>query len=129
MAKKWRLTDRTRTFLTLELAIVLPAVALMAFSMFNLKQIQRDKAIEAAIQREFSYVLRIAEHKSWERASGMVAEASKSFPSVESGRSEMKKKLSAMLLDHPEFAYAILYDKNEDLFVSELQPNHEDDAK
>ena len=51
MSKKWRLTDRTRTLLTLELAIVLPAAALMRFSIWNLKQIQRDKAVEAAIQR------------------------------------------------------------------------------
>ncbi len=58
-----KLTERTRTLLTLELAIVLPATALMAFSIWNLKHIQRDKAIEAAIQRDFSYVLKIAEKK------------------------------------------------------------------
>ena len=60
MSKKWRLTDRTRTLLTLELAIVLPAAALMAFSVVNLKHIQRDKAVEAAIERDFSHVLKIA---------------------------------------------------------------------
>jgi len=53
MSKKWQLTDRTRTLLTLELAIVLPAAALMGFSIWNLKHIQRDKAIDAAIQRDF----------------------------------------------------------------------------
>ena len=53
MSKKWRLTERTRTLLTLELAIVLPAAALMGFSHWNLKQIQRDRAVEAAIQRGF----------------------------------------------------------------------------
>ena len=63
MIKKWRLTDRTRTLLTLELAIVLPAAALMAFSIWNLKHIQRDKAIEAAIQRDFTYVLKIRREK------------------------------------------------------------------
>ena len=36
MSKKWRLTDRTRTLLTLELAIVLPAAALLGFSVWNL---------------------------------------------------------------------------------------------
>src|SRR6266478_6475240 len=41
MSKKWRLTDRTRTLLTLELAIVLPAAALMGFSIWNLKHILR----------------------------------------------------------------------------------------
>ena len=63
MSKKWKLTERTRTLLTLELAIMLPAAALMGFSIWNLKHIQRDKAIEAAIQRDFSYVLKIVEKK------------------------------------------------------------------
>ena len=65
MSKKWRLTDRTRTLLTLELAIVLPAAALLGFSIWNLKHIQRSEAIEAAIQRDFSHVLKIAEKKTW----------------------------------------------------------------
>src|SRR5258707_14643934 len=72
MLKKWRLTDRTRTLLTLELAIVLPAAALMGFSIWNLKHIQRDKAVEAAIQRDFQYVLKIAEKKSWHQANDLV---------------------------------------------------------
>jgi len=54
MSKKWRLTERTKTLLTLELSIVLPAAALMGFSIWNLKHIQRDKSIEAAIQRDSS---------------------------------------------------------------------------
>jgi hypothetical protein len=63
MFKKWRLTDRTRTLLTLELAIVLPAAALLGFSIWNLKHIQRAEFVEAAIQRDFSHVLKIAEKK------------------------------------------------------------------
>src|SRR5882757_1555687 len=43
MSKKWRLTDRTRALLTLELAIVLPAAALMGFSIWNLKHIRKMK--------------------------------------------------------------------------------------
>ena len=62
--KKWRLTERTRTLLTLELAITLPAAALMAFSIWNLKHIQRSEAVEAAIQRDFAHVLAIAEKKT-----------------------------------------------------------------
>jgi len=63
MPTKRRWTDRTRLLLTLELAIILPAASLMAFSIWNLRHIQRDKAIEAAIQRDFTYVLKIAEKK------------------------------------------------------------------
>jgi hypothetical protein len=68
MFKKLRLTDRTRMLLKLELALTLPAVALMAFSIWNLKHIQRDQAIEAAYQRDFTYVLKTAESKSWIKA-------------------------------------------------------------
>ena len=72
MSKQWRLTDRTRTLLTLELAIVLPAAALMGFSIWHLEHVQRSEALEAAIQREFSDVLKIAEKKSWEKANAVV---------------------------------------------------------
>src|SRR5690242_3041965 len=110
MSKKWRLTDRTRTLLTLELAIVLPAAALMGFSIWNLKQIQRDKAIEAAIQRDFSYVLKIAEKKSLERANDMLIAARKEFPNPDDDSSKIKAQLESILSGHPEFAFAALYD-------------------
>ncbi len=127
MSKKWRLTDRTRTLLTLELAIVLPAAALMAFSIWNLKQIQRDQAIEAAIQRDFSYVLKIAEKKSWERANEMVVPVRKEFPGLDDG-SKTKSILEHILLEHPEYSYAALYDKKTNQLISRMQPGHDMDA-
>src|SRR5271157_1768468 len=99
MSKKWRLTDRTRTLLTLELAIVLPAAALMGFSIWNLKHIQRDKAIEAAIQRDFTYVLKIAEKKSWERTNDLLEPVRKEFPNADDG-SNIKVKLDHILAEH-----------------------------
>jgi signal transduction histidine kinase len=127
MFKKWRLTDRTRTLLTLELAIVLPAAALMGFSVWNLKHIQRDKAIEAAIQRDFSYVLKIAEKKSWERANDVLTAVRKDFPNPDNDSSKIKAELESILLEHPEFAYAGLYDKKNNLLLTRLQPGHERD--
>jgi signal transduction histidine kinase len=126
MSKKWRLTERTRTLLTLELAIVLPAAALMAFSIWNLKHIQRDKAIEAAIQRDFTYVLKIAEKKSWERANDILAPVRKDFPNPDDGP-KIKDKLDRILSQHPEFAYAVLYDKRNNLLVARMQMNREHD--
>lgn len=128
MSKKWRLTDRTRTLLTLELAIVLPAAALMAFSIWNLKHIQRDQAIEAAIQRDFTYVLKIAEKKSWEKANELLEPVRKEYPNPDDG-SQIKAKLDRILLEHPEFAYAVLYDKKNNLLVSSMQSSgdHDDD--
>jgi signal transduction histidine kinase len=127
MSKRWRLTDRTRTLLTLELAIVLPAAALMVFSIWNLKHIQRDKAIEAAITRDFSYVLKIAEKKSWEKANELVAATRKEFPDADDG-SKIKAGLERTLLDHPEYSYAAFYDKKNNSLVSRVQPGHDDDA-
>ena len=127
MSKKWRLTDRTRTLLTLELAIVLPAAALMAFSAWNLKHIQRDKAIEAAIQRDFSYVLKIAEKESWEKANDLVAPVRKEFPDLDDGP-KTKSILEHILLQHPEYSYAALYDKKNNQLISRLQPGHDEDA-
>jgi signal transduction histidine kinase len=128
MSKKWRLTDRTRTLLTLELAIVLPATALMAFSVWNLKHIQRDKAVEAAIQRDLIYVLKIAESKSWDKANKLLAPVRKEYPNPDDG-SQIKTKLDRILLEHPEFSYAVLYDKKDNLLVSRMRSSgdHDDD--
>jgi signal transduction histidine kinase len=126
MAKKWRLTDRTRTLLTLELAIVLPAAALMGFSIWNLKHIQRDKAVEAAIQRDFQYVLKIAEKRSWHQANDLIAPVRKEFPTPDDGP-QIKAKLERVLLAHPEYAFAALYDKKNNLMVTRMQPGRDQD--
>jgi len=126
MLKKWRLTDRTRTLLTLELAIVLPAAALMGFSIWNLKHIQRDKAVEAAIQLDFQHVLKIAEKKSLHQAEDLITPIRKEFPNPDDGP-QIKAKLEHILLEHPEYAYAALYDKKNNLLVTRMQPGRGQD--
>jgi signal transduction histidine kinase len=123
--KKW-LTDRTRLLLTLELAIVLPAAALMLFNFWNLRSIQRDKAIEAALQRDFTSVLRLAEKKTWHRVFDMLAPVREQFPCGQEP-SEIKPQLEKLLADHPEFLYAILYDKEHDLLVWRSRPSGDGD--
>jgi signal transduction histidine kinase len=126
MSKKWRLTERTKTLLTLELAIVLPAAALMGFSIWNLKHIQRDKSVEAAIQRDFQHVLKIAERKSWHQANDLITPVRKEFPNPDDGP-QIKAKLEHVLLAHPEYAYAALYDKKSNQLVSRMQPGRDHD--
>ena len=92
LKKRW-LTDRSRMLLTLELAIVLPAAALMIFNFWNLHSIQRDKAIEAAIQRDFTHVLKIAEIKTWTKATDMLSPVRKEFPPKSA--SEQQEELRA----------------------------------
>ena len=123
MPKKWRLTDRTRTLLTLELAIVLPAAALMAFSIWNLHHMHRDQPIEAVIQRDFTHVLKIAEKKSWEKAEELLEPISKEYPHPDDGAPMIKAKLDRILSEHPEIEYAVLYDQKNALMVSRMQPS------
>src|SRR5450432_1818800 len=58
---KWRGHERARLILTLELAVVLPAAALVVLSVLHLRSIQRDRQVEAAIQRDFFQVLGYSE--------------------------------------------------------------------
>ena len=127
MSKKWRLTDRTRTLLLMELAITLPALALMGFSIWNLKEIQRGKQIEAAIQRDLQYVLKGVEHKAWDKSVALITPIQKEFPSAEDPE-KAKAKLGELLMTHPEFAYAMLYDKKTNHFISREQPRRENEA-
>ena len=129
MVKKWRLTDRTRTLLTLELAIVLPAAALLGFSIWNLKHIQRSEAVEAAIQRDFAQVLHIAEKKTWHRANDLLTPVRMAFPGPDEDHGVIKAKLEQILSAHPEFAYAVVYDKKKNLLVSRGQPARDDDPE
>lgn len=129
MSKKKWLTDRTRTLLTLELAITLPAAALMAFSIWNLKHIQRSEAVEAAIQRDFSSVLAFAEKKTFHQANDMITTVREEFPNPDDDRAKIKAKLEHILWEHPELAYAFLYDKKNNLIISRAQPARDKDPE
>jgi signal transduction histidine kinase len=119
MFKKWRLTDNTRMLLKLELALTLPALALMAFSIWNLRHFQRDQAIEAAIQRDFMHVLKIAESKSWMKANQYLTPVRKEFPGPDDP--DIQGKLEQILTNHPELDSAVLYDKKSNLFITAMQ--------
>jgi signal transduction histidine kinase len=129
MFKKWRLTDRTRTLLTLELAIVLPAAALLGFSVWNLKHIQRSEAVEAAIQRDLAHVLKYAEKKTYHKAVDAIAPVRKEFPNPDEDRSVINSKLERLLSEHPEYAYALIYDKKNHLLLSRAQPARDNDPQ
>jgi signal transduction histidine kinase len=129
MFKKWRLTDRTRTLLTLELAIVLPAAALMGFSIWNLKHLQHSGGFEAAIQRELSHVLKIAEKKTWHQALDLTTPMRTAFPNPDEDHAVIKSKLEHLLSEHPEFGYAMLYDKKNNLLLTRTQPSRDHDQQ
>lgn len=123
---KKRLSDRTRLLLTLELAIILPAASLMLFNFWNLHSVQQDRAIEAAFQRDFTYALRFAEKKTWLRAKDLLTPIRDEFP-PSGTESEVKAEMAKLLDAHPEFLYAILYDKEDDVLVWRSRPNGDAD--
>jgi signal transduction histidine kinase len=127
MFKNWRLTERTRTLLTLELAIVLPAAALMGFSILNLEHLQHNQAIEAAIQRDFSHVLKIAEKKTFNKANDLLTPVRQEFPNASEPEPKIKDKLDQILREHQEFSFAALYDKETNRLIARGQPGHESD--
>jgi len=73
--KRWN--EKTRLLLTLELAVILPAAALVFLSAWHVLHIQRDRAVEAAIQRDFSQVLAISEKQINQKAKELVDGAPK----------------------------------------------------
>ena len=103
MKKRWHWNERTRLLLTLELAVVLPAAALIIFSVRHLRSIQRDRQVEAAIQRDFYQVLAIADKHMSERAYEMVDQVRHEFPPASSGCPE---SLDRLLERHPQAARA-----------------------
>jgi signal transduction histidine kinase len=109
MKLKRRWSERTRLMLTLELAVVLPAAALVILSALHLNEIQRDKDVEAAFQRDFNQVLTISEKQINEKADDMVDDVRIHFPSAGQACTET---LDRILATHPYIAHVFVYDPN-----------------
>jgi signal transduction histidine kinase len=90
--------------LVLMLAVMLPAVALIGFGVHQLRSLQRDKAIEAVIQRDHQQFLAIAEKRIDERAYDIAEEASAKFPDVDNS-----DEIDTFLTTHPDIAHAFLW--------------------
>src|SRR5215469_10401396 len=96
-------SDRSRT-LVLMLAVIVPAIALIGFGLHHLWSIQRDNAIEAAIQWDYLHFLAIAEKQIDARAYDVAEEDIAKFPSADS-----PEELDAFLDSHPDIAHAFLW--------------------
>ncbi|HXE76520.1 MAG TPA: HAMP domain-containing sensor histidine kinase [Candidatus Xenobia bacterium] len=105
--KWWRWDARMRMLLTLELAIVLPAAALIAFSVWNLRSLYRDKTIEAAIQRDFQQFLAIAEKRINKRMFQQVGEIRQQFGALQE---PPPQRLEKLIESRPSLAHAFYFD-------------------
>jgi signal transduction histidine kinase len=107
MKTKRRRNERTRLMLTLELAVVLPAAVLVILSAWHLKSIQRDRAVEAAIQRDFFQVLKISEKQINHKAYDLADDVRNEFPAP--GQA-CAVNLDRLLAEHPYVAHVFVYD-------------------
>ena len=117
--------NRYRLMLTLGLAVVLPAAALIYVNFSQLRAFERDKVLEAAIHRDFQEMLAITEKKMNKKAIGMAEDVRNLFPSPDSDADEKEKKLDRILAQSPWLTHAFLYDEKGMVFRS--QPKQMDD--
>jgi signal transduction histidine kinase len=107
--------------LILMLAVAMPATALIFGSAYRLRSIQREKAVEAVIERDHQQVLAIAEKRIAERAFEMTETAKKTFPDV-----DHPEQLKSFLESHPEIAHAFLWNSQGKL-AFQSQPRRAND--
>jgi signal transduction histidine kinase len=116
---------RHKLILTLGVAVLLPAAALIVVNFLQLRSFDRDKVLEAAIHRDFQELLAISEKNINKKAYAKVADARDMFPSADDDEEVQQKKLDEVLAKCSCFSHAFLYD--EDRFVFETQPNQIND--
>ena len=98
--------EKTRLLLTLELAVILPAAALVILSAWHVVHIQRDRAVEAAIQRDFSQVLAISEKQINHKAYELVDDVRTELPAPSEA---CAPTLDKILAAHPYAAHIFIY--------------------
>src|SRR5215831_13740406 len=117
--------NRFRLMLTLGLAVMVPAAALIFVNFSQLRSFERDKVLEATIHRDFQEMLAISEKKINKKAYAMADEARKSFPSPDASPAEKEKKLDQILAQNGWITHALLFDEKG--FTFRTQPGQMSD--
>lgn len=112
--------NRFKLMLTLGLAVVLPAAALIYVNFSQLRTFERDKVLEAAIHRDFQQMLAITEKKFTKKAYTMTEEVRNLFPSPDDEPLEKEKKLGKVLEKSPWLTHVFLSDEKS--FLLQTQP-------
>src|SRR5213593_3764756 len=112
----WSGSSRFRLMLTLQLAVMLPAAALILLNFRHVKSIKRDKVLEAAIHRDFQQMLAISEKRINQKAYMMTEEVRDLFPSPDTDTEwEKRRKLDVILSKSPWLAHVFLFDREKGL--------------
>ncbi len=106
--------NRFRLMLTLVLAVLLPAAALIYINFSQLRSFERDKVLQAIIHRDFQEVLAISEKNMNKKAYAKVEDVVDLFPGRKADDAEKEKRLEAILAQCSCFDHAFIWD-GEDL--------------
>jgi signal transduction histidine kinase len=121
--KLWSGNKRFRLLLTLELAVMLPAAALIYVNFHHLKSIERDKRVEATIHRDFLEMLAISEKKINQKMYDLTEEVKDIFPNPDiDTEADRTKKLESILSERPWLGHAFLFDAEKGLLF-QSQPH------
>ena len=126
LRKLWTGNNRIRLMLTLELAVMLPAAALIYLNYYQLKSLKRDKVLEAAIHRDFHQMLAIAEKQINQKAYTVTEGIRDLFPSPDAEKEDKLHKLDWILSEHPELGHVFLYEADRG-FLFRSQPQRMND--
>ena len=121
----WGRFNRFRLMLTLSLAVLLPAAGLIYFNYSQLRALERDKLLEAAIHRDFQEWLAITEKTFNKKAYALAEETRNQFPSPDLNQAEKEKQLDAILAKDPWLTHVMLFDEKG--FVVRSQPQEMSD--
>src|SRR4029079_1646244 len=120
--KFWSGNKRFRLMLTLELAVMLPAAALIYVNFHHLESIKRDKNVEASIHRDFQYLLADSEKKINDKIYTITEEMRDGFPSPDAGSGVDKARaLELILAKSPLLAHVFFFDAEKG-FLFRSQP-------
>jgi len=120
--KFWSGDNRFRLILTLELAVMAPAAALIYFNFHYIDSIKRNGKVETLIHSEFQYVLAVSEKKINQKIYSMTEEVRDLFPSPDTDtNSEKERKLDLILAKSPWLAHVFFFDAEKG-FLFRSQP-------
>jgi two-component sensor histidine kinase len=102
--------------LTLVLAVLLPAAALIYVNFAQLRSFERDKFLQAAIHRDFQEALAITEKRMGKKAYAKVEDVLGMFPSAHDDDAERDEKLKTILAKNSHFDHAFVFDGTDLVF-------------
>src|SRR5438874_8254867 len=117
--------NRYRLVITLGLAVLLPAAALIYVNFSQLRSFQRDKVLEALIRRDFQEALALYEKKMNKAMYKRVDETRELFPSADADEREKERKLNEILSRSSSLTHAFIFDGDDVVF--QTQPADRDD--